>query len=431
MIGVRRQTRIYLDGVSGRRPRVPLDADRLEAAAKKRMRPEAFAYVAAGAGNERTVAANRAAFDRWRIVPRMLRDVERRDTSVELFGRRLSHPFLLAPVGVLELAHPEADCAVARAARDTGTTMVFSNQASKPMEGLAQILEDSPHWFQLYWSRSDALVESLAARAERCGCSAIVITLDTTMLGWRSRDLEGAYLPFLRGKGIAQYTSDPVFTRLIGEGALEPSEQQPRPTLAALRTLIELTRAYPDGFVRTLLSGRGRAAVQRFTEIYSRPSLTWDTLAFLRERTRLPIVLKGILHPDDAARAVAEGIDAVIVSNHGGRQVDGAIATLEALPAVVAAVDGRIPVLLDSGVRGGADVFKALALGARAVLIGRPYVYGLAIAGRTGVREVIENLAADFDLTMGLAGCRAVSEIGPDAVVSAPGLEPAARPAVS
>ncbi len=431
MIGVRRQTRIYLDGVSGRRPGVPLDADRLEAAAKKRMRPEAFAYVAAGAGNERTVAANRAAFDRWRIVPRMLRDVERRDTSVELFGRRLSHPFLLAPVGVLELAHPEADCAVARAARDTGTTMVFSNQASKPMEGLARILEDSPHWFQLYWSRSDALVESLAARAERCGCSAIVITLDTTMLGWRSRDLEGAYLPFLRGKGIAQYTSDPVFTRLISEGALEPPEQQPRPTLAALRTLIELTRAYPDGFVRTLLSGRGRAAVQRFTEIYSRPSLTWDTLAFLRERTRLPIVLKGILHPDDAARAVAEGIDAVIVSNHGGRQVDGAIATLEALPAVVAAVDGRIPVLLDSGVRGGADVFKALALGARAVLIGRPYVYGLAIAGRTGVREVIENLAADFDLTMGLAGCRAVSEIGPDAVVSAPGLEPAARPAVS
>jgi len=431
MIGVRRQTRIYLDGVSGRRPRVPLDADRLETAARKRMRPEAFAYVAAGAGNERTLAANRSAFDRWRIVPRMLRDVERRDTSVELLGQRLPSPFLLAPVGVLELAHPEADCAVARAARDTGTTMVFSNQASKPMEGLARILEDSAHWFQLYWSRSDALVESLAARAERCGCSAIVITLDTTMLGWRSRDLEGAYLPFLHGKGIAQYTSDPVFTQLVSEGPVESSEQQPRPTLAALRTLIELTRAYPDGFVRTLLSGRGRAAVQRFTEIYSRPSLTWDTLAFLRERTSLPIVLKGILHPDDAARAVAEGIDAVIVSNHGGRQVDGAIATLEALPAVVAAVDGRIPVLLDSGVRGGADVFKALALGARAVLIGRPYVYGLAIAGRTGVREVIENVAADFDLTMGLAGCRSVSEIGPDAVLPAPGLESAVRSSVS
>jgi lactate 2-monooxygenase len=432
MVGVRRQTQIYLQGVSGRKPTAPLDADRLEAAARKRMRPDAYAYVAAGAGNERTVAANRAAFDRWRIVPRMLRDVERRDTSVELFGQRLPTPFLLAPVGVLELAHPEADCAVARAARDTGTTMVFSNQASRPMEGIARILGDSPHWFQLYWSRSDELVESLVARAERCGCRAIAVTLDTTMLGWRSRDLEGAYLPFLHGKGIAQYTSDPVFRRLITEpgspSRSEPSPQ-PKPTLAALRTLIELTRAYPDSFWRTLLSGQGRAAVQRFTEIYSRPSLTWETLAFLRERTDLPIVLKGILHPDDAARAVEEGIAGVIVSNHGGRQVDGAIATLEALPAVVEAVDGRIPVLLDSGVRGGADVFKALALGARAVLIGRPYVYALAIAGRAGVRDLLLNLAADFDLTMGLAGCRSVGEIGPAALVPAPGLSPAPIPA--
>ncbi len=427
MIGVRRQTRIYLDGVSGRRPPIPLDADRLEATARKRMRPEAFAYVAAGAGNEDTVAANRAAFNRWRIVPRMLRDVEQRDTSIELFGQRLPSPFLLAPVGVLELAHPEADCAVARAARDTGTAMVFSHQASKPMEGVANILGDTPHWFQLYWSRSDELVESLASRAERCGCQAIVITLDTTLLGWRSRDLEGAYLPFLHGKGIAQYTSDPVFRRLITEpGAWsEPDQPQPRPTLAAIRTLIDLTRAYPDSFWRTLLSGRGRTAVQRFTQIYSRPSLTWETLTFLRERTSLPIVLKGILHPDDAARAVDEGIDGVIVSNHGGRQVDGSIATLDALPRVVEAVDGRIPVLLDSGVRGGADVFKALALGARAVLIGRPYVYALALAGRTGVRDYLLNLAADFDLTMGLAGRRSVAEIGPDALVHAPGLEPA------
>jgi lactate 2-monooxygenase len=421
MIGVRRQTQIYLDGVSGRRPPIPLDAGRLEATAKERMRPEAFDYVAAGAGNEHTVAANRAAFDRWRIVPRMLRDVERRDTSVELFGQRLPSPFLLAPVGVLELAHPEADCAVARAARDTATAMVFSNQASRPMEGVARILGDTPHWFQLYWSRSDELVESLASRAERSGCRAIVITLDTTMLGWRSRDLEGAYLPFLHGKGIAQYTSDPVFKRLITEPSSAGGDQsQPRPTLAALRTLVELTRAYPDSFWRTLISGRGRAAVQRFTQIYSRPSLTWDTLAFLRERTSLPIVLKGILHPDDAARAADEGLDGVIVSNHGGRQVDGAIATLDALPAVVEAVDGRLPVLLDSGVRGGADVFKALALGARAVLIGRPYVYALAIAGRTGVRDYLLNLGADFDLTMGLAGCRSVAEIGPDALVPAP-----------
>ena len=430
MIGVRRQTAIYLDGVSGRRPRIPLGARRLEDAARRRMRPEAFAYVAAGAGNERTVAANRAAFDRWRIVPRMLRDVEQRDTSVELFGQRLPSPFLLAPVGVLELAHPEADCAVARAARDTGTGMVFSNQASRPMEGVSRILADTPHWFQLYWSRSDELVESLAGRAERCGCQAIVITLDTTMLGWRTRDLEGAFLPFLHGKGLAQYTSDPVFKRLITEVPPAPTEQQPRPSLAALRTLIELTRAYPDGFWRTLRSGGGRAAVQRFTEIYSRPSLTWETLAFLRERTELPILLKGILHPDDAARAVAEGMNGVIVSNHGGRQVDGSIATLEALPAIVEAVDERVPVLLDSGVRGGADIFKALALGARAVLIGRPYVYALGIAGRDGVRELLLNLAADFDLTMGLAGCRSVADIGPKSVMPAPGLELAA-PAVA
>jgi lactate 2-monooxygenase len=423
MPGIRRQTEIYLAGVSGQRPRVPMDAGRLEAAARGRMRRDAYAYVATGAGNERTLVANRAAFDRWRIVPRMLRDVGRRDTGVELFGRRLRSPFLLAPIGVLELAHREADAAVAQAARDTGTPMIFSNQASRPMEETAGILGDSPRWFQLYWSRSDALVESLVARAERCGCEAIVVTLDTTLLGWRARDLERGYLPFLRGKGIAQYTSDPVFTRLITDDQPAPDpQQQPRPNLAALRTLISLTRAYPDSFLTTLRSGIGRAAVQRFIDIYSRPSLTWEHLAFLRERTKLPILLKGILHPDDATRAIEVGMDGIVVSNHGGRQVDGSIATLEALPAVIEAVGDRIPVLLDSGVRGGADAFKAIALGARAVLIGRPYVYGLAIAGRAGVREVLVNLNAEFELTMGLSGCRSISEIRPETLQAAPSL---------
>jgi lactate 2-monooxygenase len=418
-----RQTQIYLGGVSGRRPRVPVDAGRLEQRARRRMSADAFAYVATGAGHERTVAANRAAFDRWRIVPRMLRDVERRDTGVELFGRRLESPFLLAPIGVLELAHPQADVAVARAARDTGTPMILSNQASRPMEEVSRVLGQSPHWFQLYWSRSDDLVASLASRAQACGCEAIVVTLDTTVLGWRTRDLERAYLPFLRGKGIAQYTSDPVFKRLIATpGAAAGPEQRPRPNLRALRTLIELTRAYPGGFLDTLRSGRGRVAVQRFIDIYSRPSLRWEDLPFLRERTDLPILLKGILHPDDAARAVDEGIDGIVVSNHGGRQVDGAIATLEALPEVARAVGGRIPILLDSGIRGGADAFKALALGASAVLLGRPYVYGLAIAGSAGVREVIENLRADFELTMALAGASRLAEIGPEALVAGPGL---------
>jgi lactate 2-monooxygenase len=421
MNGLLRQTQIYLEGVSGQRPRVPIDAVRLEAAAQRRMRPKAFAYVAAGAGHEHTVAANRAAFDKWRIVPRMLRDVGERDTSVELFGRRFPNPFLLAPIGVLELAHRDADLAVARAARDTGTPMILSNQASRPMEQVARELGDTPRWSQLYWSKSDELVASLVGRAERCGSEAIVVTLDTTMLGWRTRDLELAYLPFLRGKGIAQYTSDPVFTRLLSEpGPTPPPEQQPKPSLAALATLIALTRAYPDRFMTTLRSGTGRAAVQRFTEIYSRPTLTWEQLGFLRQRTSLPILLKGILHPDDAARAIDAGMDGIVVSNHGGRQVDGSIATLEALPAVTYAVAGRIPVLMDSGIRGGADIFKALALGASAVLVGRPYVYGLALAGRTGVREVIQNLAADFELTMGLAGCRSVAEIDADAVVPTP-----------
>jgi lactate 2-monooxygenase len=416
--GRERQTSIYLGGVSGLRPRVPVDYGGLEARAEEVMRPEAFAYVAAGAGNEGTLRSNRAAFDRWRIVPRMLRDVSERDTGVDLFGRRLHSPFLLAPIGVLELAHPEADLAVARAARATGVPMIFSNQASTPMEACAEILGESPRWFQLYWSSSDELVESLVRRAEACGCEAIVVTLDTTILGWRPRDLDPAFLPFLRGKGIAQYTSDPVFRRLASEGSAGGSPQ-PKPTLSALKTLIDLTRAHPGRFLDTLRSGAGRAAVQRFTEIYSRPSLTWDDLPFLRERTRLPILLKGILHADDASRAVDEGIDGIVVSNHGGRQVDGSIATLEALPDVVDAVRRRIPIVLDSGVRGGADAFKALALGASAVLIGRPYAYGLAIAGEDGVREVIDNFVADFDLTMGLAGCMSVEEIGPDCLARA------------
>jgi lactate 2-monooxygenase len=425
MNGLLRQTRIYLDGVSGRRPRVPIDEHRLEEAAHRALSGEAWDYIRAGAGNERTMTANRAAFDRWRIVPRMLRDVSERDTSVTLFGRRLDSPFLLAPIGVLELAHRDGDAAVAAAARDTGTPMILSNQASRPMEEVTRILGDTPRWFQLYWSKSDALVESLVTRAERSGCEAIVVTLDTTILGWRTRDLERAYLPFLRGKGIAQYTSDPVFTQLIADpGSLPPPPQEPKPTIHALKTLIELTRAYPGSFLDTLRSGRGRAAVQRFTDIYSRLSLTWEHLSFLRDRTDLPILLKGILHPDDARHAAESGISGIVVSNHGGRQVDGSIATLEALPGIVDAIDGRIPILLDSGIRGGADAFKALALGASAVLIGRPYVYGLGIAGRAGVREVIENMNADFDLTMGLAGCRSVAEIGRESLADATALTP-------
>ena len=416
MRGPDRQRSVYLAGVSGTRPRVPPDATKLEARARRHMSRAAFAYIAAGAGTESTVRANREAFDRWRILPRVLRDVSERDTGVELFGRRLPSPFLLAPVGVLEMVDREADLAVARAARRHGVPMVLSNQASRPMEQVGEALGDSPRWFQLYWSTSNDLVESLVSRAEASGCEAIVVTLDTTLLGWRSRDLDIGYLPFLRGKGIAQYTSDRVFRRLLDDPP-QQEQPQPRPTLQAISTLIQLTRAYPGSFLSNLRSGEGRRAVQRFTEVFSRPSLTWDDLPFLRERTKLPILLKGVRHPDDARRAVDAGMNGIVVSNHGGRQVDGEIATFDALPGVVDAVDGQVPVLLDSGVRGGADIFKAVALGARAVLIGRPYAYGLAIAGEDGVREVIENFMADFDLTLGLAGCRTVADIGRDALV--------------
>jgi lactate 2-monooxygenase len=356
-------------------------------------------------------------------VPRMLRDVSQRDTSVELFGRRLRSPFLLSPVGVLELAHDDADLAVARAARAEEIPMVFCNQASYPMERVAGELGETPRWFQLYWSSSNELVESMVRRAERCGCEAIVLTLDTTILGWRSKDLDLGFLPFLRGMGIAQYTSDPVFQRLLDDAPPEqrPDQERPKPNLRSLKTLIDLTRAYPERFPRAMRSGRGRAAVEKFTQIFPRPSLNWDDLEFLRELTSLPILLKGVLHPDDATDAVERGMDGVIVSNHGGRQLDGEIATIDALPDIVAAVGGRVPVLLDSGVRGGADAFKALALGATAFGIGRPYVYGLAIAGEEGVREVIQNMHADFDLAMALAGRRSIAEIDRDALVRADG----------
>jgi lactate 2-monooxygenase len=407
--GPDRQQAVYLTGVGGGRPKLPTDANALEDRARDAISPEAFAYIAGGAGSGRTMAANRSDFDRWRIVPRMLRDVEERDTDVELFGRRLDSPFVLSPIGVLEMVHKRADLAVAAAAREAQVPVTFSNQASRPMEDCARELGDGMRLFQLYWSTSNDLVESFVSRAEACGCAAIVVTLDTTILGWRTHDLDLGYLPFLRGKGIAQYTSDPVFTRLLEEGSVSESPQ-PRPSLGALKTLFQLVRAYPHRFDPR----RARAAVQTFIRIYSRPSLTWEDLPFLRERTKLPIVLKGILHPDDARRAVDEGMDGVWVSNHGGRQVDGATSTIAALPKIAEAVGGRVPIVVDSGVRTGADAFKALALGATAVGIGRPHCYALAIAGERGVREVLHNFQADFDLTMGLAGCRSVGEIGPE-----------------
>jgi lactate 2-monooxygenase len=417
-----RQMEIYVTGAGGKRPCVPVDAAALEAKAAHSMSAEAAAYIIGGAGGEATIAANRAAFDRHRFVPRVLRDISKRDLTIRLFGREHRAPFLLAPIGVLEMAHRKADLAVARAAASEGIGLVFSNQASVAMEECAAAMSEAPRWFQLYWSSDDEFVRSLLRRAENCGCEAIVLTLDTTLLGWRPRDLDLAYLPFLRGLGLAQYLSDPVFRSKI---PLAPPETGFRPRGGKiLATALSLKR---KGRTFGLSMGRMRAAVAYFTATYSRPDLNWTDIERLRGMTKLPILLKGIRHPDDAAKAAALGVDGIVVSNHGGRQVDGEIAALDALPGVVAAA-GNVPVLMDSGIRSGADMAKALALGARAVLVGRPYAYGLAIAGEAGVREVIRNMLGEFDLTLALCGLAAASDLGRDCLEQAAISRPSAAP---
>jgi lactate 2-monooxygenase len=396
--GRRRQIEIYVTGAGGTKPAVPVNPAELERRAEWAMSARAAAYIIGGAGSEQTMRANRAAFDRIQFAPRVLNDVSTRDLSITLFDRRHRAPVLLAPVGVLELVHRDADLAVARAAAAEGIGVIFSNQASVEMERCAAVMGDALRWFQLYWSSDEGFVRSLVARAEKAGCEAIVVTLDTTLLGWRPRDLDAAYLPFLRGLGLAQYLTDPVFRSKI---PATPPETGVKPKgFGIVETAITAMR---KGRQFGLSINQMRAASAYFIATYSRPDLTWNDIGRLRHMTRLPILLKGIRRADDAKRAKEHGVDGIVVSNHGGRQVDGEAGTMDVLPGIVAAAGG-LPVLLDSGVRSGADVAKALALGARAVLLGRPYVYGLAIAGETGVREVIRNVIAEFDLTLALLG---------------------------
>jgi len=422
-IGRRTQSTIYRDGASGRGPLIPTRWRELMTAAERAMTSEAWAYVAGSSGMESTASANVDAFESWRIVPRILRDVAERDLGIELFGRRYPTPLLTAPVGVLELVDPDADLAIARAAATLGIPAILSSQASVPMERVAAEGGGGPLWFQLYWSTSDDLVESFIDRAAGIGAEAIVVTLDTHLLGWRPRDLDEAYLPFIHGMGIAQYTSDPVFRRMVAAriaaraSGESPPAEKPRVTPTAVRTLLGMTRRHPGRFGDNLRSGEPRVAVETFLEVFSRPSLTWSDLEFLRARTKLPIVLKGVQHPDDARHALDAGVDGILVSNHAGRQVDGAIASLDALPGIVDAVGGQAPVIFDSGIRTGADVFRALAIGADAVAVGRAWVYALAIAGENGAREALRNLLAEFDLVLGLSGHRSVGELNRDALV--------------
>ncbi len=383
--GPERELQIYALGLGGGKPTVPVPVDLLEQQAKEVLAPRAYDYVAGGAGGEDTMRANREAFYRWRIVPRMLRDVAKRDLSVEVLGARLPAPVLLGPVGVQEIVHQDADVASARAAASLGLPFVLSTMSSRSIEEVAKSaakVAESPRWFQLYWGKNPELTASMVHRAERAGYSALVVTLDTHSLGWRERDLHHGYLPFMLGQGLANYFSDPVFRALLAQ----TPEENPA------------------------------AAIQLWGSLFSNPALTWKDVGILRKHTRVPIILKGILCAHDAIRALEAGVDAVIVSNHGGRQVDGGIGALEALPGVVRELKGRMPVLFDSGIRRGADVFKALALGAHAVLLGRLYMWGLAVAGEEGVREVVLNLIADLDLALGLSGCTCCRELDSSAL---------------
>ena len=365
------QNAIYAAG----EPPGPVTSADWEARAEEVLDSGAFGYIVGGAGSEATIRANRDAFERRRLRPRMLTGNAAREVAVEVLGTRSPAPFFLAPIGVLSIAHPEGELAVARAAAATGVPLILSSAASHSIEEVAEVMGDAPRWFQLYWVNDREICASFVARAAAAGYSAIVVTLDTLTLGWRPRDLRNAYLPFLRGEGCAQFFSDPVFRSRLAQ----PPEED---VLTAAATMLA---TFPN------------------------LALTWNDLRWLREQTQLPLLAKGVLTSEDARRAHDSGIDGVVVSNHGGRQVDGAVASLDALAEIRDVL--AEPVLLDGGIRTGADVLKALALGADAVLLGRPYVYGLAVGGREGVETVIRHLMAETDLTLALVGSTSVREL--------------------
>jgi len=376
---------IYGRGLAGELPRLPIAMNALEERAREVLSAEAYGYVAGGAGAERTMHANIEAFERRKIVPRMLRDVSARELSTTVLGTPMAAPVMLAPVGVQSIIHAEAELASARAAGALGVPFIFSTAASRSIEQVAEAMGQAHRWYQLYWPNDRELAVSFLARAEQASYEAVVVTLDTWLLGWRPRDLQHAYLPFLKGEGVANYFSDPVFRAAL---ARTPEEDP-------------------------------AAAIGHWTQQFANPSVTWADLPWLREQTKLPILLKGILDADDARRALDAGVDGLIVSNHGGRQVDGAIGALDALAPVRAAVGSELPVLFDSGIRTGADVFKAVALGANAVCLGRPFVWGLALGGQAGVEQVLRCLLAEFDLTLSLSGCTSAEELTAEALAAA------------
>jgi lactate 2-monooxygenase len=374
---------IYAHGLLGEQPAIPVSFADLEEEAAQAMDERTAAYVFAGAGSEDTMRANLEAFRRWRIVPRMMRNVAARDLSRTVLGTAMPAPVMLAPIGIHKIVHEDGEPATARAAARVGLPLIASTASHSTLEEIAEAGGEGPRWFQLYWPNDDEIAASLVRRAEAAGYGAIVLTVDTFIFGWKPRDLQRAWLPFIEGIGNANFLQDPVF-----------------------RSQLEKTPEEDPG-----------AATGHFVGVYVNPSLTWEKLAQLREMTSLPVLVKGILHPDDAREAVEHGAQGIIVSNHGGRQIDGEIASLDALPGILDVVGDSAAVLLDSGIRGGADAFKALALGADAVLLGRPYLWGLALGGEQGVETVLRMLLAELDLTMALSGHSRLGELGPGALL--------------
>ncbi|WP_028659347.1 alpha-hydroxy-acid oxidizing protein [Nocardioides insulae] len=376
------QNEIYNAGLAGVVPDLPMTFAELERRAEAALPPSVWSYVAGGCGDERTQQVNRTAFDHWGLMPRMLRASRDRDLSVDLFGLRLPTPLFLSPIGVIGLCTQDGhgDLAAARASAATGVPMVASTLTVDPMEDVAAAAGDTPGFFQLYCPTDPDLAASLVRRAEAAGYRGIVVTLDTWVTGWRPRDLSTANFPQLRGHCLANYLTDPVFRA----GLAESPEDDPA------------------------------AAVRAWARTFGRP-LTWDDLGWLRGLTELPLILKGICHPEDARRAVDGGADGIYVSNHGGRQANGGIPAVDCLPEVVAAVPDT-PVLFDSGIRSGSDAVKALALGATAVGVGRPYAFGAALAGTRGIVHVLRSLLAEADLTLAVDGYPTLADLGRDAI---------------
>jgi lactate 2-monooxygenase len=381
------QFEIYQRGLGGVRESLPVTFGELERQAHAAMSEEMVAYVAGGAGNEHTQDANVYAFDRWGLIPRMLVGAAQRDMSIDLFGKKLATPLLLAPIGVIGLCAPDGhgDLATAQAAAATGVPMIASTLAADPLEVVAKQFGNTPGFFQLYPPSDRELAESFVHRAQTAGYAGIVVTLDTWTLGWRPRDLRIGSIPFMHGHCLANYFSDPVFRARLDK---PPESDLP-------------------------------AATRKWMEVFGNPMLSWDDLTWLRSLTKLPLLLKGICHPDDARRAIDGGVDGIYCSNHGGRQANGGIAALDMLPGVVKAC-GSTPVLFDSGVRSGEHVIKAIALGATAVGIGRPYAYALALAGVAGIVHVLRCLLAEADLLMAVSGYPTLADLTPKALVPCP-----------